>query len=423
MFRSPRCLNLRLFCTPQTPARDMLDLWPALPLIVAGTMDMVLSPGTDNIIAALGPSNRVCEFFLWDLARRQLEKVLAAMQVPFPELKELRLFSYRETVPVIPDSFLNGSAQRLRIVDLYGIPYPGLPNLLLSASHLVDLHISNIPHSGYISPQAIVAVISVLSSLRSLIFEFRSPQPHPDWESQSLSSPKRYIFPVLHEFRFKGVTGYLEELVTPIDTPQLAEMHVTFFNQIDFDCPRLAQFINCTPTLGVGDEACVVFYDNTASVELPAGSESTTPTLTIAISCREPDLQLSSIAQVCNSSLPPPSTVEDLYIEHKYSQLVWKNDAIENTLWLELLLPFAAVKDLYLSKEFVPDIATTLQELVGDRITEVLPSLQNIFVEGLQAEPSGPLQENIWQFAGVRRQSGFPPLPFLSGIEAGCDSG
>ncbi len=44
--------------------------------------------------------------------------------------------------------------------------------------------------------------------------------------------------------------------------------------------------------------------------------------------------------------------IEDLYIEHRYSRLVWANDAIENTLWLELLLPFPAVKNLYLSKDF-----------------------------------------------------------------------
>jgi hypothetical protein len=91
------------------------------------------------------------------------------------------------------------------------------------------------------------------------------------------------------------------------------------------------------------------------------------------------------------------STVED----HRYFQLVWKNDAIENTLWLELLLPFTIVKNIYLSKEFAPDIVAALQELVGGRITEVLPSLQNIFVEGL--EPSGPLQENIGQFVAARR--------------------
>jgi hypothetical protein len=57
--------------------------------------------------------------------------------------------------------------------------------------------------------------------------------------------------------------------------------------------------------------------------------------------------------------------VEVLYIERRYSQLVWKNDAIENTLWLQLLLPFTAVKDLYLSKEFAPGIAAALEELAS----------------------------------------------------------
>ena len=86
-------------------------------------------------------------------------------------------------------------------------------------------------------------------------------------------------------------------------------------------------------------------------------------------------------------------------------QLVWKNDAIDNTLWLELLLPFTAVKDLYLGKEFAPGVAVALQDLIGG-ITEVLPSLQNIFVEGL--EPSGPFQENIGRFVAARQLSDHP---------------
>jgi len=73
---------------------------------------------------------------------------------------------------------------------------------------------------------------------------------------------------------------------------------------------------------------------------------------------------------------------------------------------LQLLLPFTAVKDLYLSKEFAPGIAAALQELVGARITEVLPSLQNIFMEGL--EPSGPLQEIIGRFVAARLLSDHP---------------
>jgi hypothetical protein len=38
VFGSPRRLNLQLCCRPNTPARDTLDVWPALPLIVAGYM-------------------------------------------------------------------------------------------------------------------------------------------------------------------------------------------------------------------------------------------------------------------------------------------------------------------------------------------------------------------------------------------------
>ena len=173
-------------------------------------------------------------------------------------------------------------------------------------------------------------------------------------------------------------------------------MEMTFFNQIDFDTRRLAQFINRTPKLGKRD-AAVQFNDDFAVVGLSPG------TLSIAISCMEPDWQLSSIEQVCNSSLYPLSTVGDLYIDHDYLKLVWKNEAIENTLWLQLLLPFTAVKNLYLTKDFAPGIAAALTELVGERITEVLPNLQNIFVKGL--EPSGPFQENIGQLVAARQLS------------------
>jgi hypothetical protein len=176
-------------------------------------------------------------------------------------------------------------------------------------------------------------------------------------------------------------------------------MQVTFFNQIDFDTPRLAQFINRTPKLGKRD-ATVEFNDEYALVRLSRGA------LRIAIVCIEPDWQLSSIEQVCNSSLHPLSTVEDLKIKHQYSELVWKDDDIENTLWLQLLLPFTAVKNLHLEDIFAPGIVAALQELVGDRIMEVLPSLRKIFVEGLV--PWRPLQENFRRLVAARGLSDHP---------------
>jgi hypothetical protein len=289
---------------------------------------------------------------------------------------------------------------------LHGIHFPGLPKLLLSATHLVSLSLSNIPDSGYISPEAMAALLSMLSSLRSLILHFRPPQTLPGWENQSLPPPKRSILPALDLFYFEGVTAYLEGLVTFIDAPQLKTLNITFVNQIDFVCPQLAQFINCTPTLRERDEAHVQFDDSGAVVKLRyQTSKSNLHDLLIYIPCRVPDLQLSSIGQACNSSFHPISTVKDLYIEHQCRLQDWKN-AIENGLWLELLLPFTAVKNLYLSNEFAPGIAAALQGLVESRITEVLPSLQNIFVEG--PEPSGPFQESIGQFVAARQLSGHP---------------
>ena len=177
------------FCSPKTLTRDGLDVWPALPLIIEG--DLALS--SSNIVAALEQSDRVCRVYL-----PLTNQVLTPMQVPFPKLTVLQLWSNDET-PVIPDSFLGGSAPRLQYLNMNSIPFPGLPKLLLSATHLTHLHLDCIPHSGYISPQAMVTPLSVLSSLRTLYLRFQSPQSRPDWESPSLPPPRRPILPALIE--------------------------------------------------------------------------------------------------------------------------------------------------------------------------------------------------------------------------------
>jgi hypothetical protein len=417
VFQSPRRLNLRLYCTPETPARDKLDVWPTLPLIINDASGVVSTSDTDNIIAAFRQNNRVCKVILRGRGTRclQLEKVLAAMQVPFPELTvlELSLPSDYETLAAIPDSFLGGSAPRLRHFYLDSIPFPGLPKLRLSPDHLVSLQLHGIPRSGYISPEAIVALLSVLSSLKSLTLAFEYPQSHPGWESRSLPPPKRSILPAFYEFYFEGATEYLEDLVTFIDAPQLNILHITFHNQIDFAYPRLARFINCTPNLRAYNEAYMRFNDfklGTASVKLLHQTSDYPDLMIDFIYLRGQLRHLSSIKQVCDSLRPLSlSTVGDLFIEESsFRELGWENDAISSALWLGLLLPFTAVKNLYLSKVFVPGIAAALQDLIGGRITEVLPNLQNIFIQSLRVEASGPFHKDFGQFVTARQLSGHP---------------
>ena len=137
VFGSPRRLNLQLVCSSGTPARDMLDVWPALPLVLLCDSAYPI----DNIVAVLEHSNRVRQIEFFEVSNSSSEKTLAATQVPFPELTDLVLMSY--------DSFLGGSAPILRKIWLNGVQFPGLPKLLLSATHLAVLNLWSIRYSSF----------------------------------------------------------------------------------------------------------------------------------------------------------------------------------------------------------------------------------------------------------------------------------
>ena len=407
VFGSPRRLNLRLVGTNKTPVKDTLGVWPPLPLVIRKCAGQ-LTEGVDNIIALLKHRDRVDDIELTHINSSSLEKVLAAMQEPFPELTDLLLKSDDKTVPVLPDSFLGGSADsapRLRYLVLDGIPFPGLPKLLLSATQLVQLYLVNISHSGYFSPEGMLNALSASTSLVALHIDFQSPQSAPDWASRRPPPLTRTVLPALTNILFKGVSEYLEEIAARIDAPELKYLDITLFNQILFDTPQFVQFISRTPTLKALKKARVAFADGAARINLSTQT-SGFGELTVKIQCKELDWQISSLEQVCTSCLPSLSMLDDLYI---YMDKVgyWR-DNVENTLWLELFSPFVGVKNLYLSKQVAPRIVPALQELVGTGATEVLPALQNVFLEGLPS--SGPVQEGIGigQFVATRQVTSHP---------------
>jgi hypothetical protein len=402
VFGSPRRLNLRLFCSDKTPARDTLDVWPALPLFIRCNRSYFTTKSIDNIVAVLKRSHRVRYINLINLKGSDLQKLSAAMQEPFPELTDLELWSDDKMVSVLPDSFLGGSAPRLELLSLHNIPFPGLPKLLLSAAHLRTLELRSIPHSGYFSPEAIVTSLSTLTRLTTLWLLFESPPSRPDQARERLPPLTRSVLPVLTFLEFKGVSEYLEVVVARIDSPQLDTLRITFFNDIVFDTSQLAQFIRRTPILKVPTKAHVTFERAEASVDLPWTSRY--KGLKVRILCKELDWQVSSMEQVCTSCLSYLSMLDDLYIILYPSPKC--QDNVENVLWLELLHPFTAAKNLYLSKEIARRIVPALEELVGARATEVLPSLQNIFLE--EGQGSGPVQEGIQQFIAARQVTGHP---------------
>ena len=394
VFGTPRRLELKLVCTTKTPVRDTLDVWPALPLVVQGHTGIV-----DNIIGLLECSDRINQI---NLGGSNWEDVLEAMEVPFPELTVLSLQHHYRAKPLLPlsDSFLGGSAPRLQYLNFECIPFPGLPKLLSSATHLTKLYLGNIPHSGYISPEAMVACLSLLTNLDSLTLKFQSPQSCPDRESRRPPPSTRTALPALIHFSFSGVCEYLEDLVARVDAPRLNYFCTTFFNDIDFDVPQFTQFISRIPTMEAFDEASIFLSDHCATIKLSL-STFDGRVLEVGISCGMRDWQVSFLEQVCTSSLPPLSVLDDLYITNHRSL----GDDIDNSSWLELH-PFATMKNLYLSQAIAPHIVSALQELVAGRVTDVLLNLQNIFVEKLQ--PSGPVQECIGKFIAARQLTSHP---------------
>jgi hypothetical protein len=403
---SPRRLDLRLLCTDTTPVKETLAVWPPLPIAIR---QFLFPTQMDNIIAALEHNDRVYQIDL-DISNSQ---ALAAMQQPFPSLMDLEIswlfgrWKDGEMPPVVPESFLGGSAPRLQLLSLTCVPFPGLPKLLLSATGLVRLFLNGIPHPGYVSPEAMAHCLSTLTRLEELSLKFESPLSRPARERRRPHPPTRSALPALTYFWFEGVSEYLEDLVARIDAPLLDGFDITFFHQLIFDTPQLAQFLARAPNIQPPVEARIVFFDRRVKVISPG----TFPKgFDLGIKCRQSDWQLSSLAQVCSSSFPHAliSTVEHLCIrefDNQYVRPRWQDD-IEDSQWLEVLRPFTALKILCVSREFLPRIAPAFQELAGERVTEVLPALQSLYLEELH--PSGPVQGAIEKFVAARRLAGLP---------------
>jgi hypothetical protein len=399
VFASPHRLNLRLLCTHNRPVRATPDIWPVLPLVIqyyrVDTWEV-----QDDVIAALEHRDRVRKISLSPVPNSVWETLVAAMQVPFPELTSLSLWSgdrYR-SLPVLPDSFLGGSATRLQTLNLLGIPFPGVRNLLLSASDLVRLTLWRIPHSEYISPASMVACLSSLNRLKSFRLEFESHLSRPDQPSPPPQT--RAVLPALIELEFDGMNDYSEDFFVRIDTPVLNQLYMTFFTDPVFDIPHFEQFIGRAKGLNLSKEAQLWFHPWGIRLELdrPHG-------LSLGVSCGRINRQLDSMALICGQLSPFLSSIERLYLIAYNTELHGKGD-MESTQILEIFQPFTTIRSLYITAILLPFITPALQELIGESATEVLPNLRDLSLEGSAISDS--IQEDIKAFTEARRLSGRP---------------
>jgi len=396
---SPRRLDLRVSCTPSTPTRNLLNIWPSFLISITAFFRLfsVSAEDEENIIAALGQRDRISEITLRGLTSTMLERFAAVMEEPLPALTFLELSTIDTMNVSLPEAFLGGSAPRLRSITLDGILFPMLLNLVLFARNLRSLSLRDIPYPGFMSPHAMVTSLSALPNLESLIMIGVSLSPGRPLQ---ITAPTltRAVLPALTNFVFDGVNGYLEDFVARVDTPLLNSLHLTLSSTV-FDIPQLLKFIDRTERLKKLNQADVKLFPRGAWTVLRSSTGlSHGPKLVVA-----PTLSYQTWPAPC--ILPLLSQVERLdVVEGLEDRSKWQDR--DHTDWLKLFNSFVSVKSLYVSEMLGPFVAQVLQELAGERIMEVLPALHDLFLEGLQ--PSGSLQEALKPFLAARQGSNHP---------------
>ena len=198
-----------------------------------------------------------------------------------------------------------------------------------------------------------------------------------------------------------------------IDVPQLDHLDMMIFTFIYFDLvvvidtPQLLRFICRTPKLQAPDKARVAINTTDGNFQIEFWRPGQVSSIVrLKVNSEDPEQQFRSLAQFCHSPLFPLPTLESLYIDGDQFSVQHQQDNDESTRWLELLRPFTFVKNLFLSMDFAPCIARVLQGLVGEGAMEVLPSLENVFIEEFQ--PLGSVHEGFGQFVAERQLSGQP---------------
>jgi hypothetical protein len=407
VFGSPRRLNLRIACNG-TLVGEKLDVWPALPIVISAQCNSQVR--LDHVITMLEHHDRVCQIDLSFIL--EFEDILGALEEPFPELTVLKLHSTEEaTDPFFPyaGQYLGGTT-RLRSLSLTSTPIPDLPNLLLASTDLVDLRLKNIPISVFVSPDEMVTALSALTRLQVLHLGPELDETHPDWENRRLPLPTPTVLPSLIELKYVGAIEYLEDLMARIDAPLLGRLDIVvsfYLNRvIVLNAPQILRFIGHVPKFQALGEAHIGIDVDRFKIWIEfLSTRTSSDALKLEILCIEPERQFPILAHFCRSPVFPLPTLEYLYIDGGTFSRQHLRDSTENARWMELLQPFNLVKNLYFSKDFARRIAPVLNEC-EDIATEVLPALENVFIEKLRLY--GPVAEAFWVFSSARQLSGHP---------------
>jgi hypothetical protein len=201
--------------------------------------------------------------------------------------------------------------------------------------------------------------------------------------------------------------------VAQIDAPLFEGVNITLFNQLIFDIRHLPRFVGHTSSFTPYNRAEMTFHDGHIVISLLSAFPRAPNLFRLELRCKGVDWQVSSMAQICGQCSFLLSGIEQLDIRGDVDLLGSTLQVdMDNTQWLELFHPFTAVQTLSISREFQPFIASALQGLSVESVSEVLPALGELHLERYQvSRPASARErqlEDIKSFITARQRSGQP---------------
>jgi hypothetical protein len=401
---------MHILCTNGTPTVDTLSHLPPLPLFVDyrdSDQDSYLdldgrlseNGGDESAICqALQLRDRACHITL-HLQSSTLHKYLMLLDEPFPKLEHLSLSSPADmlTTLTLPKTFL---APNLRHLSLLRIHLPKRLRLLSSTVSLVTLELADIQASSYFRPRLLVVRLGSLPQLEELSIGFSVPIPRPSTERLLLGGKGTpVILSKLKCFTFRGVSAYLERLVSQMRVPVLEKLDITLFNEIAFRLPHLSRLVNITEQIK-RDTAAIIFERNMVAIFMANStgvigdtddSDACKPFI-LRVMCKPRDWQIDCAMQICGALMPTLTCVKKLTLSPTFNRPsnVWhrivvnldKQDyEIDGTTWHELLRTFVGVKVLFIDQKFCDELSRALEvdEIGFD--SGLLPNLQELVCE------------------------------------------
>jgi hypothetical protein len=320
---SPSRLDMHLLVTPRqssTDSESVMRSFPRLPILLdySTTIYQPLTEKENNLaLAAIEDRGRVRGIAL----RSGQCRLFQALNQPFPELKSLEIGhgpNYYLSLILYPN-FLSTLALSLRRLTLQGIEVGMLPQLLSSATGLVELaltlKVGRWTYDWTRLENSLFGNLQRMSCLRCLKLKWFTPYISPPLLISALEGE---IVPLLNltDFIFRGPRSYFQILIVRLATPSLQHLDAEIcggspgYGNIPPLIPPLCKFICDTESRFIAVRLGLFQEDLEFSAETSPKSDNA-PSQPFRIFLPKP---VAALEQLGDNLSGPLSTVEEVVI-------------------------------------------------------------------------------------------------------------